>query len=337
MDNNCRDSEEKHGMVQDFILEERARALVGKCKYYEASSLLDNLRDVDSADLDLKLLMAECYLQLGRENKAEKIEGSIRKYFIGSGLDVMDEIIAIVDVLTAGQAILLLRIACDIVFASAKSPDEVIEGVYRCIDKMRTSIRKLLDSQGLSSLSIEGLIGQLQGQFSNLLRPLKALNSIDLLSESNQKPMNPDSTRLQVIGLDFGVDYMIEMLNKLLGIEVENTEKKAIKLAWICSHIGYNLAIINDNTRSINFRKRGVSILESEFREHANKHNVYGVLLHNIGIVLANSGRRDEAEYFYIEAIKAKETAIDYGDTNEQQKDIKLSRDALTRVRSGPI
>jgi len=81
-------------------------------------------------------------------------------------------------------------------------------------------------------------------------------------------------------------------------------------------------------------QREALKRMDEVFGENKIKHQVYGVLLNNLGYVCDNTSRYEEAASFFKQAIDAYKAATDYdGDEEERKRDIELSENNLRRVQ----
>jgi len=80
--------------------------------------------------------------------------------------------------------------------------------------------------------------------------------------------------------------------------------------------------------------REGLKRMDEVFGENKIKHQIYGTLLHNLGVVCEYTSRYEEAASFYKQAIDAYKAATDYGGDEEERKgDIELSENNLRIVQ----
>lgn len=302
---------------RNLFFEEHARALVRESKYFEAAEQLEKVETNENDEFRINLLKAECYIHLGRETKAMRAMNIARGLLTEHNVNA-DLLISFGEAMESPESFLcpliMYKVASDIIKKTASRPDEVVEGIAKCITKCQ---RLLADVH--------------QGNSNDLEDILKRKG--DNIAEQLQKALKPqNSNRLRVIILDFGVEYMKEMLKDLQAVDGADVEKKALKEAWSLTHIAFVLANEQEFDKSFKLRKKGTEVMDEAFGERARHHHVYGVLLHNMGVVLSNNGKFAQAREMYGKAIEAKEMAIDYSGA-EKELDITTSRTSLDRMK----
>nr|XP_039253050.1 uncharacterized protein LOC120330239 isoform X2 [Styela clava] len=275
------------------MLRKKSSKLFDESKYEEAVSILEELATLQNhQDLDTILMMVECFIQLGREKKAEKSIAHLRNILMASSVTSADDVKTLaIDLISNSayiRAIILLRIASDIYKARTRSPDDVINGIKLCVSKIHDATESLIKAGG----------------------------------------------RSKIIGVDYGIEYMTEMLDDVRAIENADPVNKAIQEALCCEYIGYNYLLADEEEKSIKIQKNGLEVLEKQFGSNASKYQIYGLLLHNIGVGYYNLGKYAEAESYYIKAIDAYEKASDYENEAEKQKWIELSKTELRKARA---
>ncbi|XP_039251598.2 uncharacterized protein LOC120329035 isoform X2 [Styela clava] len=311
-------------LKRDFVIEERARALASNSKYYEATSILEELLDMEDTTFGVKLLIADCYLQLGRENKATKAVNGIRKMILKSSFTDVNEILDLAQVLTANkchvQALILYKIASDVaVKDSSLKPDDKVENIFRSMALMHHAITEMIEPENSGA--------KLQRLLQNLSDPTSII-----AGSTNQRPtVGADMKR--ILALDFGVEYMNQMLEDLQTVEGADPDRQTLKQAWCINYIGFELAAMGENAKSDKVRSSGIAVMDKLFGAKASLHKIYGILLHNIGIVLHNQEKYREAEKAYVRAIEAKENAVDHDDNNDKRRDVELVKQALKVTR----
>nr|XP_039251582.1 uncharacterized protein LOC120329035 isoform X1 [Styela clava] len=311
-------------LKRDFVIEERARALASNSKYYEATSILEELLDMEDTTFGVKLLIADCYLQLGRENKATKAVNGIRKIILKSSFTDVNEILDLAQVLTANKchvrALILYKIASDVaVKDSSLKPDDKVENIFRSMALMHHAITEMIEPENSGA------------KLQRLLQNLSDKTSI-IAGSTNQRP-TVGTDRKRILALDFGVEYMNQMLEDLQTVEGADPDRQTLKQAWCINYIGFELAAMGENAKSDKVRSSGIAVMEKLFGAHASLHKIYGILLHNLGIVLHNQEKYREAEKAYVRAIEAKENALDHDDANDKRRDIELVKQALKVTR----
>nr|XP_039253055.1 uncharacterized protein LOC120330244 isoform X1 [Styela clava] len=236
-------------------------------------------------------MMVECFIQLGRGNKAEKAIANLRNILMASSVTSADDVKTVaIDLISNSayiRAIILLRIASDIYKARTRSPDDVINGIEFCVRKTYYATKPLIKAGG----------------------------------------------RSKIIGVDYGIEYMTEMLDDIRAIENADPVNKAIQEAWCCEYIGYNYSLAGEYEKSIKIRKNGLEVLEKQFGSNASKYQIYGGLLHNTGAGYHNLQKYEEAESYFMKAIEAREKASDYENEAEREKWIEFSKTWLKNAR----
>ncbi|XP_077974472.1 uncharacterized protein LOC120329725 [Styela clava] len=180
------------------MLRKKSSKLFDESKYEEAVSILEELATLQNhQDLDTILMMVECFIQLGRGNKAEKAIGNLRNILMTSSVTIADDVKYLaIDLISNSayiRAIILLRIASDIYRARTRSPDDVMNGIGFCISKIDDATTPLIKAGG----------------------------------------------RSKIIGVDYGIEYMTEMLDDIRAIENADPVNKATQEARCLSYIGY--------------------------------------------------------------------------------------------------
>lgn len=266
--------------------------------------------------LGINMLKAECYLYLGREHRAAKAITSVCNILKNPNVDsaLLKTFAESVSSPTSFiQPLIMYKVASDIITNSGLSPDDTVDGISKCIRLCKEMLQEV-NATASSDLS-------------DILKSDSA-NAAGML-EKALKPV--ESSRVRVIILDFGVDYMLEMLKDLRAVQRADVEAKALKEAWSMTHIAYVMAHVREFGKSYKLRKEGIEVMDRVFGARAKDHYVYGVILHNMGIVLGNSGKMIEAKELYTRALEAKENAKDWSGIKEL--DIEQTRKALERLK----
>ncbi|XP_039248902.2 uncharacterized protein LOC120326650 isoform X1 [Styela clava] len=169
------------------MLRSRATALIGQTKFDKAATLLEELAQMQKCtELDTALMMVECYLQLEREMKGEKIINDVNRVIVTSSVDVKDIKIFAVELISNSayiRAIILLWIASNIYKTQSRSPDDAINGIESCVSKTYDATTPMIKAGG----------------------------------------------RSKIIGVDYGIKYITEMLDDLRAIENADPVNKALK------------------------------------------------------------------------------------------------------------
>nr|XP_039252445.1 uncharacterized protein LOC120329733 [Styela clava] len=275
------------------MLQKKSSELFDKSKYEEAVPIFEELATLQNhQDFYTILMMVECFIQLGRGNKAEKAIGNLRNILMTSSVtsadDVKDLAIDLISNSAYIRAIILLRIASDIYKARTRTPDDVINGIKLCVRKIHDATRPLIGAGG----------------------------------------------RSKIIGVDYGLEYMTEMLDGIRAIENADPVNKAIQEAWCLNYIGSNYNPAGEEEKSIKILKNGLEVLEKQFGSNASKYKIYGGLLHNIGVGYYVLQKYEEAESYYIKSIDAKQKASDYENEAEKQEWIELLKTELRKARA---
>ncbi|XP_077974956.1 uncharacterized protein LOC144430753 [Styela clava] len=276
-----------------LMLQKKSSELFDKSKYKEAVSIFEELATLQNhQDFYTILMMVECFIQLGREKKAEKCIGNLQNILMTSSVtsagDVKDLAIDLISNSAYIRAIILLRIASDIYKARTRSPDDVMNWIKLCVSKIHNATIPLIKAGG----------------------------------------------RSKIIGVDYGIEYMTEMLDDIRAIENADPVNKAQQEAWCCEYIGYNYNLAGEYEKSIKIFKNGLEVLEKQFGSNASKYRIYGGLLHNVGADYYNQQKYSEAESYYIKAIDAREKASDYENEAERKKWIESSKTDLKDTRA---
>nr|XP_039252443.1 uncharacterized protein LOC120329731 [Styela clava] len=140
--------------------------------------------------------------------------------------------------------------------------------------------------------------------------------------------------RSKIIGVDYGIEYMTEMLDDIRAIENADPVNKAIQEAWCLNYIGSNYNPAGEKEKSIKILKNGLEVLEKQFGSNASKYQIYGLLLHNIGVGYYVLQKYEEAESYYIKAIGANQKASDYENEAEKQEKIEYTKTELKKTRA---
>ncbi|XP_077970330.1 uncharacterized protein LOC144425050 [Styela clava] len=314
---------------KDILLEERGRSLASQGKFYEAITVLEELDTVEDSDIGIELLMIDCYLQLGRENKADRIINHVREIIFSKPMCDVNDVIELADHFIEDsctvRALILFRIASDMYIHSSASPAEAMDGIFRCMQKMQNPVREMLnfDKEPKGTQDLAGLFKSLQ----------HLLNTGDISRASHPKKWQRKSARSRIIAIDFGVEYMMEMLDSLRTLKEVDLDEKALKMAWCSNYIGYNYAQVDEYRKTLKILNNGIDNLEKHFGKQASIYNVYGTLLTNAGAALHNLQKYGEAEKIKVRALTAKEDATDYKDRNERKRAIEEIRDSLKITR----
>lgn len=285
---------------RNLVFEEQAHSLAKQDKFFEAISCLEKIhRDNDEEDqFGVNLLKAECYIQLGRENKAMKAIRGVKTVLL-TGLPVDPNLL-----ITLGESfgsdksflrsIILFRIAAELYKDNPRlSSDDKVDSITRCIEVSKDTIAEVAQLTSVTSA---------------------------------------DSSRERVIIRDFGIEYLNEMFEYLQSINGANLERKITKEAWSAVYIAFTLSKVEDFSKGYKVLKRGIDGMEAVLGDHAGFRFVYAVLLHNLGIVLHNTNKYAEAKEVYEKAILAKEMSLDHnGKTKEE--DIEETRKAIEITR----
>nr|XP_039251641.1 uncharacterized protein LOC120329085 [Styela clava] len=269
---------------------EKARALASQSKYYEAISTLEEVSVEDEeTTLGIKLLMAVCYLQLGRENKASKAIKEIKKIILSDPFPDVDDIMALIDDLIGNSsftsALIMLPIASEI-YLMGKEPDEILDGLFRCINKANDCARPMINA----------------------------------------------GDRSRVLAIDFGIDYMVELLGEIKQQTKADPEKRVMKQALAITLISYNYWMIKDNSKGVRFREQAVAAMEKQFGKHASQRRIYGNMLYNLGVGYDILNKRSKSKETYEKAIVAIEDAQDFDDEDTRRKEIQMCREKLKEL-----
>nr|XP_039252055.1 uncharacterized protein LOC120329475 isoform X1 [Styela clava] len=275
------------------MLQRKSSELFDQSEYEDAVPFLEELATLQThQDFYTILKMVECFIQLGREKKAEKSIENLRNILMTSSvINAYDVRILATDLISDSayiRAIILLRIASDMYRACSESPDDVIKGIQLCVCKTYDATESLIKSGG----------------------------------------------RSKILGVDYGIEYMTEMLDVIRAIKNADPVNKAVKEAWFCEYIGYNYSLAGEKKKSVKIRKNGYEVLEKQFGSNASKYQIYGLLLHNVGVEYYNLNEYSEAEAHYIKAIGAYEKASDYRTEAERKEDIEDSKTELRKTRA---
>nr|XP_039274597.1 uncharacterized protein LOC120348518 [Styela clava] len=262
-------------------------------KYEEAVPILEELTTLQShKDLGTMLIMIECFIQLGREKKAEKIIENLRNILRTSSVTSADDVktLAIEMISNSAyiRAMILLRISSDMYKAESRSPNDVINWIELCVSNMDDAT--------------EGIIGA--------------------------------GGRSRIIGIDYGIEYMTEMLDDLRPVKNADPVIKALAEAKCSNYIGYNYGLTGEYDKCIKICINGQVVMEKQFGSNASKYRIYGLLLHNIGVGNYNLLKYSRAKSFYIRAVDAKQNATDYEDAAERENDIDRSKSDLENTRA---
>ncbi|XP_077974992.1 uncharacterized protein LOC120330241 [Styela clava] len=146
------------------------------------------------------------------------------------------------------------------------------------------------------------------------------------------EPLIEAGGRSKIIGVDYGIEYMTEMLDNIRAIENADPVNKAKQEARCSNYIGYNYSLAGKYEESIKIRKNGLEVLEKQFGSNASKYKIYGGLLHNVGADYYNLQKYAESESYYIKAIDAREKASDFENEAKREKWIESSKTWLKKT-----
>ncbi|XP_077966672.1 uncharacterized protein LOC144420839 [Styela clava] len=282
--------EDKDDSILLALRQERARALASQSKYYEAASLIDDTGIPDEeTSISTKLMMAHCYLYLGRENKAMKYVKDVRKALLSApNPDVEDIMGLIYDFIQSKSyacALILLPIASDM-YKKLDSPDDVIDKLFRCIHAASECTTPMIEKEG----------------------------------------------RSRIIAIDFGIEYMAELLDDLRETSGCDPEKQVTKEALATILLAFDYWKINDNHKGVKLRERAIASLKKQFGKNASKQRVLGKLYYNTGVGYDILNKKDLAKQAYENAVQAYEDAKDYDTEMERNNDIQECKKKLKQV-----
>nr|XP_039248876.1 uncharacterized protein LOC120326621 [Styela clava] len=265
------------------ILRKKSIKLFDESNYEEAVPILEELATLQNhQDLDTVLPMIECFIHLGRRNEAETAIGNLRDISMTSSITSADDVEAFATDLISNSAhisaIILLQIASDMYKARVTSPDDAINRIRLCINKMYQAIKPMIEVGG----------------------------------------------RSKTIALDYGIEYMTEMLDDIRVIENADPVNKALSESSCLQFIGSIYTLADEYEKSITLFISGLGVLDQQFRSNASKYQIYGLSLHNIGLNHHDLQEYKEADYYYIKAIEAYKNATDYENEADRKKDIEL-------------
>ncbi|XP_077975091.1 uncharacterized protein LOC120332456 [Styela clava] len=95
--------------------------------------------------------------------------------------------------------------------------------------------------------------------------PDDVINGIGFCSskiDDATRPLIEAGGRSKIIGVDYGIEYMTEMLYDIRAIENADPVNKAIQEASCLDYIGYNYSLAGEYEKSIKIRKNGLEVLE---------------------------------------------------------------------------
>ncbi|XP_077970631.1 uncharacterized protein LOC144425133 [Styela clava] len=320
--------ENKYDILQNFILEERARTLALQGMFYEATSLLEEFTNTTEIDFGVELLRAECYLQLGRENKSEKCIERIEQLLSMPPMCDATDIISLGDEFIKNdfrvKALILLKISCDIVQISSLPPEKIFEIMCLCFSKIDDVVRPILRKK-TSNSNTENLLDMIK----NLGRGLT--DGTDSIAKP--KLQTKMSERVRIIALDFGLEYLQEMLKTLENFSEIDPERKALNIAECAVMLDCDFDAAGDNVKSLKFNKIGIEVLEKQFDTSALRYKLYANLHQNAGVAHYNLNNFKKAEHHFLQAISAHESAWDYDDENERRNIIQKAQSDLKDTR----
>lgn len=140
--------------------------------------------------------------------------------------------------------------------------------------------------------------------------------------------------RLRKIVSSHVIPSMHEMLADIRQIDNVSTDERVENEALTLNAIASSVDDIEEHEEAVKLYLEGMSLMEKEFGSNVTACHVYGALLHNIGTSKCHQRKFVDAEEFYIRAIEAKQSALDFKSEEKKQSDVSDAQDSLERCRT---
>jgi len=131
----------------------------------------------------------------------------------------------------------------------------------------------------------------------------------------------------------FIIPWMFELLIRMRTIPQANGKLRCVHEAWCVHYIEYCQYLCGEDWDA---REKtillGLDSLEKTFRCDANKHQIYGLLLHNMGQIFADIGLYEDSKIYFTKAVGGLERAEDIKDNAERSSVIETIRNHVELI-----
>jgi len=117
----------------------------------------------------------------------------------------------------------------------------------------------------------------------------------------------------------FIIPWMFELLLRMRTLRQADGKLRCVHEAWCLHYIEYCQYLCGEDWDA---REKtillGLESLEQTFRCDASKHQIYGLLLHNMGQIFADIGLYEDSKIYFTKAVGGLEKAEDIGNGDER-------------------
>jgi len=190
------------------------------------------------------------------------------------------------------------------------------------------------DKRFLESILIFDSASTLSKKIENPEKKLRMIEFCVARMKNTNKAMIEEDPDMKLVVKDYVLPLMRYKLHYIDSTSSVSEQYKCLEVSWVLHHIEFSQGRVDQLKEREQTQREGLKRMHEVFGENKIKHQIYGVFLHNLGVVCNNTSRYEEAASFYKQAIDAKKAAADYGgDEEERKRSIELSENNLRRVQ----
>ena len=131
----------------------------------------------------------------------------------------------------------------------------------------------------------------------------------------------------------FIIPWMFELLLRMRTIRHADGKLRCVHEAWCLHYIEYCQYLCGEDWDA---REKtillGLDSLEKTFRCDASKHQIYGLLLHNMGQIFADIGLYEDSKIYFTKAVGGLERAEDIKDSDERSAVLETIRNHVELI-----
>ena len=131
----------------------------------------------------------------------------------------------------------------------------------------------------------------------------------------------------------FIIPWMFELLLRMRTLRQADGKLRCVHEAWCLHYIEYCQYLCGEDWDA---REKtillGLDSLEQTFSRDASKHQIYGLLLHNMGQIFADIGLYEDSKIYFNKAVGGLEKAEDIGDGDERTAVLETIRNHVELV-----
>jgi len=201
-------------------------------------------------------------------------------------------------------------------------------------DMILFGIKLREDKLFLESILIFDSASTLSKKIGNPEKKLEMIRFCVAGMKNTNKAMIEEDPGMKVVVKDYVLPLMRYKLHCVESTSSVSEQYKCLRVSWVLHYIEFSQLLVDQLKEREQTQREGLKRMDEVFGENKLKHQVYGVLLNNLGYVCDDTSRYEEAASFFKQAIDAHKAAADYdGDEEKRKRHIESSEKYLRNVQ----